>query len=239
MPYKPYIRPAYPNELFHSSSELYHHGIKGQRWGVRRYQNPDGTLTNAGKMRYGLSSKLNPSKVEREWAKKIIKSDRELNERKKMQSRSTKDENEYSEIVKNDGFKEYYVSTAGGRKSVSYTRPADSKKHKNLQVEIEFDEARKNRPLKDLDKANRYSKNADKIVDSAVEHILSDDSGYYSPESFGFSSKEAMRKALKPTVIDATRNSVLFDIGDDYTYGWFTVDLDPETHVPVGLEYND
>jgi hypothetical protein len=28
--------------------ELYHHGIKGQRWGVRRYQNRDGTLTKAG-----------------------------------------------------------------------------------------------------------------------------------------------------------------------------------------------
>lgn len=32
--------------------ELYHHGIKGQRWGVRRYQNEDGTLTVAGKKRY-------------------------------------------------------------------------------------------------------------------------------------------------------------------------------------------
>ena len=31
---------------------LSHHGIKGQRWGVRRYQNDDGTLTNAGKKRY-------------------------------------------------------------------------------------------------------------------------------------------------------------------------------------------
>ena len=34
---------------------MYHHGIKGQKWGVRRYQNPDGTLTNAGKERYGDS----------------------------------------------------------------------------------------------------------------------------------------------------------------------------------------
>jgi len=33
--------------------ELYHHGIKGQKWGVRRFQNPDGTLTDAGKKRYG------------------------------------------------------------------------------------------------------------------------------------------------------------------------------------------
>lgn len=32
--------------------ELYHHGIKGQRWGVRRYQNEDGTRTEAGKKRY-------------------------------------------------------------------------------------------------------------------------------------------------------------------------------------------
>lgn len=32
-------------------SELYHFGIKGQKWGVRRYQNKDGTLTNAGKKR--------------------------------------------------------------------------------------------------------------------------------------------------------------------------------------------
>lgn len=32
---------------------LSHHGIKGMRWGVRRFQNKDGSLTPAGKKRYG------------------------------------------------------------------------------------------------------------------------------------------------------------------------------------------
>ena len=40
-----HIRPIYPNELLHS-------GVKGQKWGVRRYQNQDGSLTDAGKDRY-------------------------------------------------------------------------------------------------------------------------------------------------------------------------------------------
>ena len=34
------------------STYLVHHGIKGQKWGVRRYQNPDGSLTSEGQQRY-------------------------------------------------------------------------------------------------------------------------------------------------------------------------------------------
>lgn len=53
-----------------SSTELYHHGTKGQKWGQRLYQNKDGSLTPLGKMRYGSSSessggKKNTKKVSR------------------------------------------------------------------------------------------------------------------------------------------------------------------------------
>lgn len=34
------------------TTELYHHGIKGMHWGIRRYQNYDGTYTQAGLKRY-------------------------------------------------------------------------------------------------------------------------------------------------------------------------------------------
>lgn len=46
----------------YNTEELYHYGIKGQKWGVRRYQYEDGTRTPAGKKRYADNSSDNTFK---------------------------------------------------------------------------------------------------------------------------------------------------------------------------------
>lgn len=44
------------SEYYLTKDELYHHGIKGQKWGLRRFQNEDGTYTNIGKQRRRIGS---------------------------------------------------------------------------------------------------------------------------------------------------------------------------------------
>lgn len=66
-----------------SDGELYHYGIKGQKWGVRRFQNPDGSLTNTGKKRY--------SKLDRDRAKAAKKLDRAKTKRGKEKAQKDVD----------------------------------------------------------------------------------------------------------------------------------------------------
>lgn len=54
------------NGGFISQNELYHHGIKGMKWGIRRFQNEDGSLTASGKKRYGDESTGSDKKGELE-----------------------------------------------------------------------------------------------------------------------------------------------------------------------------
>jgi hypothetical protein len=83
-------------ELFDKCSEmeLTHHGILGMKWGVRRYQNKDGTLTAKGKKRY--SAEMEKLKKEEQVLKnkqrtkskvdKLLKKRQELDEMKKKMS---------------------------------------------------------------------------------------------------------------------------------------------------------
>lgn len=77
--------PKCEKEVKELNDELYHHGVKGMKWGVRRYQNKDGSLTLAGKRRAvkdmtGLSDKELKKYVPdaNKWAKEDLSRSRRL-----------------------------------------------------------------------------------------------------------------------------------------------------------------
>ena len=80
-------------------NELYHHGIKNQKWGERRYQYADGSLTPAGKKRYGTKS--NYEKVLK--AKGLKAKVKAQKEREKQNART---EAEVAKYKKRAGIKE-------------------------------------------------------------------------------------------------------------------------------------
>ena len=84
---------------------LQHWGVKGMKWGVRRYQNKDGTLTAAGKKRY---QKKFEKEVKKNWMKTYSRSSDEFN--RKLDN--------INEKYKDDDFREGY-STKRGRQYIN------------------------------------------------------------------------------------------------------------------------
>lgn len=58
-------------ENWRTSDVIMHHGIKGQKWGIRRFQNKDGTLTPKGKARDKRQNSKNSSNRSKSYSNKI------------------------------------------------------------------------------------------------------------------------------------------------------------------------
>lgn len=89
------------------NDELYHYGIIGQKRGIRRYQNPDGTLTEEGKARYGVSGTANG----RQRARFLNKLDQKIAHNLAKMDQAKK-------AVKYDKYKSYVEKTRDSVKSI-------------------------------------------------------------------------------------------------------------------------
>jgi 1,4-alpha-glucan branching enzyme len=108
------------------TNELCHHGVKGQKWGVRRYQNSDGTLTSKGKARYARDAR------EKEFNKYDSESGKYYKESKK--NGRTDLESDAKRYAKEDIERTKRLVDSGRNLSNDLKRSVDtSSKHRNVQ----------------------------------------------------------------------------------------------------------
>ena len=106
------------------NDELQHHGVKGQRWGVRRYQNANGSLTAAGRVRYNKLQTSEISKVKKRLA----------DDTKSYNKRNDKIETKIQKAKENNNAKK--VSDLTEKKNINKQKYAEAKKIAEKEISV-------------------------------------------------------------------------------------------------------
>lgn len=139
--YNVMMRTAYPNELYHS-------GVKGQKWGQRRYQNPDGTLTAEGKKRYRKDSIKR-----RNLEEKATMSARIYVDRKRRLEKQTTKYNNLKDKGRDTSRAEAKLENA--RKAEKYWKSHNTEARKELEDHVSrMTKTYKNKKIRDVPYAN-------------------------------------------------------------------------------------
>ena len=158
--------------------ELYHHGIKGQKWGVRRFQNPDGTLTSAGRRRLYKASKGTYHAPE---GYDALRKSLSQDQRARLSSANRKMQKAEKEAEKKaDQFHREHANRVKEKLGPNYNVKTDIKKAEKVWNEEFFKDTPERREML---KADKNSREARKQLEKTGEDVAKELLGSYASKS--------------------------------------------------------
>ncbi len=185
--------PTFTDQL--DADYISHHGIKGMHWGIRRYQNPDGSLTSQGKTRYSLNpiKRLQQKHAEKVALKDQAKKDKIANNIEDMSKRYAKYSKEFSkaaQTIQKDGVtgKSIYMRRLN-ETDWSEVYDGGALHRKNLKDVVSI--------LKDC---SAQSVNYSKVYSDAAKYLRNSNSSY--KDSINYLNNNIYKSARKKYGID-------------------------------------
>ena len=170
---------------FQREEDLMHHGIKGMKWGVRRWQNEDGSLTAAGQRRYGNVDNFNKAQAYKQAKRDYNKSFNDaynhnhpfsLSKRKREESNARWEDAGKKAEALNKAEKAYKesrkiakVEKAVGKFESKLSKQNESTLAGREKTRAKLEKKGASEKLKDFDKGTQYVKAGQNRVKQAVD----------------------------------------------------------------------